>query len=116
MNYKLNNNQDWLELARHANWSVSKLAARCGVSERTLRRYFIRHLGQPPKTWLSEQRQRHGYELLCNGSSVKETAACLGYKQSTNFTRKYKNHWGICPSVQLVKTAVPSVSRLDVRK
>jgi hypothetical protein len=58
-----------------------------------------------PISWMyiammGEQRQRHAFELLCDGSSIKETAFRLGYKQPNNFSRKYKDYWGICPSLQ----------------
>lgn len=100
MNTRLNHVQDWLELARQANWSTAALAEKCGVSVRTLHRHFLKKMGKNTKTWLAEQRQRNALELLCRGSSIKETASCLGYKHPSNFARKYKNHWGICPSLQ----------------
>ena len=82
------------------------MAKLCGVSTRTLHRHCLKHLGTNTKTWLAEQRQRDAHELLCDGSSIKETAACLGYKQATNFTRQFKNHTGINP------TQPPPVKRL----
>lgn len=100
MNTKLNHIQNWSELARQTKWSASALAKRCDVSERTLRRHFLKQIKKDIKTWLAEQRQQQAVELLRDGSSIKETASNLGYKQATNFTRKYKNHWGICPSIQ----------------
>jgi transcriptional regulator GlxA family with amidase domain len=42
MNAKLNRTSNWLELAIQANWSVGKLAKFCGVSPRTLERYFVK--------------------------------------------------------------------------
>ena len=70
------------------------------IIELIMNRKTRKQMGKNPKTWLAEQRQHHALELLCDGSSIKETAACLGYKQPTNFSRKYKNHYGICPSQQ----------------
>lgn len=103
MNYKLNTEQDWRELARQANWSVAKLARLCGISPDTLRRHFLTTAGKSPRLWLMAQRQRQALELLRDGSSIKETAARLGYKQQTNFTRKFKEQWGVCPSTPLTK-------------
>ncbi len=100
MNTRLRHIQNWPQLAQQSNWSASLLAKQCGVSVRTLHRYFLRETGKNTKTWLAEQRLRQGFELLCNGTSVKETASCLGYKQPANFTREYKHHWGFCPSLQ----------------
>jgi transcriptional regulator GlxA family with amidase domain len=94
MNTKLNHVQDWLKLAKQANWSVSKLAKLCQVSTNTLRRHFLASMGKPPRFWLAEERQRQAVELLRAGSSsIKETATRMGYKQQTNFTRKFKEHW-----------------------
>jgi transcriptional regulator GlxA family with amidase domain len=97
---RLKHIQNWPELARQTQWSASALAKQCGVSVRTLHRHFLRHMGKNTRNWLDEQRQRNAHELLCDGSSVKETAACLGYKQQSNFTRHYKHQTGICPSQQ----------------
>ena len=97
MNTKLNHIQDWPELARQANWSVSKLAALCEVSERTLRRYCQRNMNHSPKTWLAEQRQKQAIELLRDGSSVKETSAQLGYRHAETFSRGFKKQCGKCP-------------------
>ncbi len=109
MNTRLNHVQNWPELAHQASWSAAKLAKKCNISVRTLHRYFLKTMGKNTKTWLAEQRQRNAHDLLRKGSSIKETATCLGYKQPTNFTRKYKNHWGICPSQQ-----VPATPRLQI--
>jgi len=100
MNTRLNQIQNWSELAEQAGWSVSALARKCGVTVRTLHRHFREQIGKSTKLWLAEQRQCHGVELLTQGSSIKETASSLAYKQPTNFARQYKKHWGICPSLQ----------------
>jgi transcriptional regulator GlxA family with amidase domain len=100
MSSRLNLVQNWPELARQVKWSVKALATKCGVSVRTLRRHFLKQMGQSTKAWLAAERQRQAVELLHNGSSVKETATSMGYNQPANFTRKYKNHWGVCPSMQ----------------
>ena len=107
-NSRLKRIQNWPELAQQANWSVAALAKLCGVSANTLRRYFLHQARKAPGAWLAEQRQHQAVELLRDGSSIKETASCLGYKQQTNFTRKFKEFWGVCPSLQspvnLIKT------------
>jgi AraC-like DNA-binding protein len=97
---KLKHIQNWLELARQAKWSASALAKQCGVSVRTLHRHFLQHTGKNTRIWLDEQRQRNAHELLCDGSSIKETADCLGYKSPSNFARHYKHQTGLRPSQQ----------------
>jgi transcriptional regulator GlxA family with amidase domain len=114
LNTRLNHIQNWPELAQQAAWLASALAKKCGVSVRTLHRHFLKHMGKNTKTWLAEQRQLKALELLRDGSSIKNTAFSLGYHQSTNFTRKYKNHWGICPSLQT--PTIGTVRAANVRK
>ena len=115
MNTKLKYVQNWPELARQAKWSASALAKLCGVSVRTLHRHFLKHLGRSTKIWLAEQRKKNACELLSDGSSVKEAAACLGYKQPNNFTRYFKTQTGICPSMQksFNETSKPALSAND---
>lgn len=98
MNFRLEQIRNWPELARQANWSSAALSKLCGVSRETLRQHFLRHFGKSPGAWLAEQRQHEAIALLRDGSSIKETSTCLGYKQQTNFTRKFKEYWGTCPS------------------
>ena len=97
MNPRLTQIQNWPELARQANWSATALARHCGVSKDTLRRHLHQHTGKATGNWLAELRQHQAMELLRDGSTVKETAACLGYAHQTNFTRAFKAFWGVCP-------------------
>jgi AraC-like DNA-binding protein len=98
MNTKLNHIQNWPERAQAAKWCAATLAQNCGVSLRTLERYFLDEMGKSPKAWLSEQRQLRANELIQAGSSVKETAAHLDYKHPSHLTNGYKKQWGCCPT------------------
>jgi len=98
MSVHLKHIQNWAELAREANWSVSTLATRCGISQRTLQRYFVEQFGKTPKAWLLERRLELGIELLRGGSIVKEVAAHVGYKHSSDFSRAFKNHFEYTPA------------------
>jgi AraC-like DNA-binding protein len=98
MNNRLQNIQNWPELARQANWCAGTLAKQHGVSLRTLERYFLKEMGKSPKAWLVEQRQQQASKLLQDGSSVKETAQCLNYKHPNHLTNAFKKHWGYCPT------------------
>jgi transcriptional regulator GlxA family with amidase domain len=90
MNYKLNTEQDWRELARQAEWSVATLATLCGVSTRTMERHLLKSERMAPKAWLSEQRFMRAKELLVRGMSVKEVASAIGYRHATSFAREFK--------------------------
>ena len=109
MNSRLNHVQDWLSLAKQVNWSVSRLAKQCGVSVRALERHFLRSMKKSPKAWLREQRQKLATELLRDGCSVKETAAALGYKHPTHFSREFRKRWGYTPVAKQASTS-PTVN------
>jgi transcriptional regulator GlxA family with amidase domain len=98
MSHKLNQIQNWPELALQAKWSVTALAKKCRVSRETLREHFLRQRKTHPRAWLAEQRQQYAAELLFAGGSIKETSASLNYKKPTNFNRAFKAFWGFCPS------------------
>jgi AraC-like DNA-binding protein len=100
MNTKLNHIQNWLELARQANWSCGKLAKSIGVSTSTLRRHIRKHMGKSTKALLAEQRQCDALKKICDGASIKAAASSLGYKHPTNFSRAFKSRFGICPAAQ----------------
>jgi AraC-like DNA-binding protein len=99
VNSKLHYVKNWPELARQANWSTSALAKLLGTSTSTLRRHFFQKNATTPNYWLADQRQHHALKLLRDGSSIKEVAASVGYKHQSNFTRKFKAFWGVCPSL-----------------
>jgi AraC-like DNA-binding protein len=98
MNTRLNHIQNWPELAEEANWSGTTLARNCGISLRTLQRHFLKTMGKTPKTWLDEQRHLQAVKLLREGSSIKETAAHLGYKHAHHFSRNFKKYFGFPPT------------------
>ena len=99
MNIDLEGTKDWLDRARNADWKAGELAKRCGVSLRTLQRFFIQKFGTTPKVWLFQQRQMEAANQLQRGRWIKETAIDLGYNHQTQFSREFKKHWGYPPSL-----------------
>ena len=81
-----------------AGWSVANLAKQCGVSVRTLERYFLESKGRKPKAWLNERRQQQAMKMLLQSYSVKETARRLGYSWASTFCREFRKHWGFPPA------------------
>jgi AraC-like DNA-binding protein len=55
-------------------------------------------MGQSPKKWLTEQRQKRAVKFMHDGNSVKETADHIGYKHTSTFTREFKKYWGSAPT------------------
>ena len=45
------------------------------------------------------------YESLKQGKSVKEASFDHGYKQVSHFSREFKNHFGISPSMLLTRNS-----------
>ena len=88
-----------MPLGRQAQWSVVKLSTLCGVSTRTLERYFQETYQQTPEHWLAELRWRQALELVREGVPVKTMAAELGYQQASTFSREFKKRFGQCPAV-----------------
>ncbi|MDE8344394.1 MAG: helix-turn-helix transcriptional regulator [Acidocella sp.] len=103
---RLNTIQNWPELAMQANWSVTRLAGLCGVSRRTLHRYFASAMGAKPKVCLATQRHKFALDLLQNGSWVKETSSAVGYHDRETFSREFKRLGGQCPSETAQMSAV----------
>ena len=98
MNPQLEQISDWPARARQAKWSVSKLAALCGVSVRGLQRHFLETRAQTPKAWLFELRQNLGYQLLCDGLAIKVASAELAYPRPEHFSRDFKIRWHCSPT------------------
>jgi AraC-like DNA-binding protein len=88
----------WKRLAFAAHFKAESLARLCGVSLRTLQRYFSRHESVTVSEWLQKVRLSEAYGRLKGGARVKEVAYDLGYKQLSQFSRDFKKHYGIPPS------------------
>jgi AraC-like DNA-binding protein len=67
------------------------------VSERHLRRYIEYEFGQPPHTWMMQQRLRKARKLLSDGSFVKVVSVDLGFKTPEHFSTAFKKQFGISP-------------------
>lgn len=98
MSSRLHHIKDWTERAKQSNWCAKTLAQQCGVSLRTLERYFLKEKGRSPKKWILEQRREQAGKLLQTGTSVKETAGLLNYKHQNHLTNEFTRHMGSCPT------------------
>jgi AraC-like DNA-binding protein len=95
--YILKGIENWPARAAGASYCVYRLAEQCRVSTRTLDRFFEEKFGLPPWDWLHEERMKRARELLVDGSTVKETAVILGYRDPSHFSRDFKKHHGYPP-------------------
>lgn len=106
MNTKLKHVENWLELAKEADWSAAKMAEMCNVSVRTLERYFLQQMQKPPKAWLIDQRQKRAMKLLNTGFSVKQVTSELNYQHASTFSREFKKFWKVCPTNHSLTLAI----------
>ena len=98
MSQRLKTVQEWEPLAQQAQYRAHELAFLCQVSLRTLQRHFRVQYGLTVSGWLREVRLRKAYGGLIQGSTVKEIAFDLGYKQLSHFSRDFKSYFGVSPS------------------
>lgn len=100
--------EQWEALAQRSGFRPSELASLCQTSLRTLERHFQRNYGVTVSRWLKELRLSQAYGALKEGKSVKEVAFDHGYKQVSHFSREFKLHFGVSPSLLM-----PSPSRVE---
>lgn len=96
-------------LAPRCGYSGRELARLLGVSPRHLQRLFATRVQRCPQRLLKEERLLSAQELLRTASSVKEVAYGLGFRQASQFSRDYKHHFGVQPSV--VRNDAASMTR-----
>lgn len=95
--------EEWHTRARAARYRVRPLAMLCGVSVRTLERHIKLAQEKSPHAWLNNLRMTEARVLMLDGNSVKESAALLGYKDVSQFSKDFKHYYGTIPS-QVQKT------------
>jgi AraC-like DNA-binding protein len=98
MSAHLNDITDWEERAQTANYCVKTLAAMCKISTRQLQRFIRKNWGVAPRVWMNELRQRRALSLLATAHTVREVASELGFSSPENFTRAFRNHYGLPPT------------------
>jgi len=89
---------DWIAERPYDRISIPGLAARCGLSESTLRRRFMAEYGMSPIRYLTKRRLTLSRELLKGECSLKEIAARCGFPSPLLFTQAFKNGFGETPS------------------
>lgn len=74
------------------------LAAEIDVHPGTLVRLFRSEFGISPLAYLIERRVEAAQHLLCNGRSIAEVAAEVGFCDQSHLTRHFKRRTGITPA------------------
>lgn len=78
--------------------TVADMAKHCQMSEVNLQKTFSRYAGVGVMEYYTRLCMRHATSLLCQGYSVKETAARLGYADQNYFSTVFKRVTGHTPS------------------
>ena len=77
---------------------VDMLAHTFGFERSYLFRIFKARYGLSVKDYITKTRMENAKKLLSGGYTVCETAGMVGYEDEFNFSKAFKNHYGISPS------------------
>lgn len=84
------------------NVTITELAARFGMAERTLRKSFRDFVGVSPKRYIAIKKMNSAMEMLRYTSmQVKEISLTLGFQNQYYFSRAFKKEYGQPPSFYL---------------
>jgi AraC-like DNA-binding protein len=97
MSSRLDRITDWKAVVVKCDFQLAKMARACGVSERTLRRYFQKHFRIRPKEWRDARRLEMALLSLVRGEQVKAAASNLKFKHPANFSAFVKRQTGRPP-------------------
>ncbi len=90
---------EWMAANVDADLDLAKIAARAGVSPRTLARRFHEQVGTTPIQWLLAARVRHAQALLERSSlPVDHIALASGFESPVTFRARFTRVVGISPS------------------
>ena len=79
------------------NPSLHALCASAGASVRTIERVFRSEVGTDFATWRRQARLMKAVELLAGGSSVKQVAFAIGYRQPSAFVEMFHRTFAATP-------------------
>ena len=89
---------DWLHLHLAEPHTLATLAARAGMSPRTLLRRFAESTGTTPARWLLETRLRRAADALTGGTlSVEQIAADCGFATGGALRQHFRQRYGVSP-------------------
>ncbi len=88
----------WLDKSAGRDLTTAEIAARAGMSTRTLNRRFREHTGTTPLQWLHRARVRHAQHLLeTTADGVDRIGATVGFGSPTAFRDRFKRIVGTSP-------------------
>ncbi len=88
----------WIEVEAHRQLTLRDIAARAGMSVRTLNRRFHAETGQTPMQWLAGVRVRHAQQLLeSTAHGVERIGRQVGFSSPANFREQFRKLTGVAP-------------------
>jgi len=90
---------DWLRANLALTHTVSSLAKRAMMSERTLQRHFQETMGLPIMQWLALCRLEYAKDLLSSGSfSIARIAEASGHTSEATLRHQFRTHEHLSPT------------------
>src|SRR5215813_6069540 len=102
----LNRALDRLNAEPERSWTLSSLAAACGVAPRTLQKHFRRFLGRTPHEFIRDLRLDRARQHLLREPTqarVTDVAARCGFNHLGRFAACYRKRYGESPSATLLR-------------
>ena len=88
--------------------SIRELVAQLGLSQRQLERLFRRHTGVSPVRYYVDVRLDRARGLVTQTElPIVDVAAACGFGSAAQFTRTYKQRFGLVPSKDRIESRVP---------
>jgi transcriptional regulator GlxA family with amidase domain len=88
----------WIEEHAGENLTLQAIAAKAGLSIRTLNRRFQAETSHTPMQWVTGVRVRHAQELLERTPEAVETIGFrVGFESAANFREQFKRFAGVSP-------------------
>lgn len=94
--------------------SLQALCAGAGASVRTIERMFRREVGTDFATWRRQARLMKAVELLAGGSSVKQVAFAIGYRQPSAFVEMFRRAFAATPKAWSAALSGNRVPRMTI--
>ncbi len=95
---KISNSIEYMIDNISKNISVQELAEICGYHPKYYIKLFSDLMGVTPYQYIITTRMKIAFSLLVGGETISEVALKVGYSEAKNFTRVFKEKFGIVPS------------------
>jgi len=88
----------WIDQNLHRSISVSQMADRVNLSNRSFHRKFTQQLAMTPFKYVETMRLQRARDYLEDGLMVKQLIRKVGFKSESGFRSAYEKHFGVPPS------------------